>query len=52
MKRSPANPSEQECPACNGSGFAVVVQPVHPTRKIFPPRCKECGGKGRVEADN
>jgi DnaJ-class molecular chaperone len=52
MKRSPANPPERECSACNGTGFAVVMQPVQPGRKLYPPRCKECGGKGRVEAAN
>jgi DnaJ-class molecular chaperone len=52
MKRPRAKPSEQECAACNGTGFAVVMQPVQPGRKIYPPRCEDCGGKGRVEAAN
>jgi DnaJ-class molecular chaperone len=52
MKRTPANPPERECSACNGTGFAVVTQPVQPGRKLYPPRCKECGGKGRVAAAN
>ncbi|WP_371259551.1 zinc finger domain-containing protein [Bradyrhizobium sp. URHD0069] len=53
MKKPAANPTEQKCPACNGTGFAVVTQPAQPNRKIYPPPCKECGGKGRItEAAN
>jgi DnaJ-class molecular chaperone len=51
MKR-PMNPSEQECPLCKGSGFAVVMQAAKPGRRIYPPRCKRCDGKGWVEAAN
>jgi hypothetical protein len=29
---------------------ARVMQPVQPGRKLYPSRCKECGGKARVEA--
>jgi len=25
-----------------------VKQPAEPGRKIYPPRCAECGGKGRI----
>jgi DnaJ-class molecular chaperone len=45
-------PTEAEteviCPACDGTGFARVEQPAQPGRKIYPPRCKQCSGKGRV----
>jgi DnaJ-class molecular chaperone len=51
--RKPPDPTEQECPACNGTGYPVVMQPVRPGRKIYPPPCKKCGGKGRItEAAN
>jgi hypothetical protein len=30
------------------SGFTPMVQPVQPTRRIYPPPCKQCGGKGRM----
>ena len=48
MKRRVANPTEQICPACDGSGFAVIGQPALPGRRIYPPPCKECGGRGRI----
>jgi hypothetical protein len=48
MKKPAASPTEQKCAACNGTGFAVVAQPELPGRKIYPPRCKECEGKGRI----
>jgi DnaJ-class molecular chaperone len=52
MKKS--NPKEVvaeiKCPACEGTGLAKVTQPVQPGRKIYPPPCKECAGKGRIEA--
>jgi DnaJ-class molecular chaperone len=40
--------SEHTCQACNGTGFPVVTQPVQPDRKIYPGRCKECDGKGKI----
>jgi DnaJ-class molecular chaperone len=49
MKKPTAKPTEQKCPACSGTGFAMVVQPAQPTRKIYPPPCKQCGGKGWVK---
>jgi DnaJ-class molecular chaperone len=51
MRKPPANPNEQECPACNGTGYPVVMQPVRPGRKIYPAPCKKCGGKGRIPED-
>jgi len=44
----PAKPIERKCPACNGTGFPVVKQPVQPGRKIYPVQCKSCRGKGRI----
>ena len=44
MPKPPANPNEQECPACNGTGYPVVMQPVQPGRKIYPAPCKKCCG--------
>jgi DnaJ-class molecular chaperone len=39
---------EHVCPACNGTGYPVVTQPVQPGRKIYPAKCKTCGGSGKV----
>jgi DnaJ-class molecular chaperone len=48
-----AKPIENKCPACNGTGFlAVAKQPAQPGRRIYPPRCLRCEGKGWVAADN
>ncbi|WP_371259477.1 zinc finger domain-containing protein [Bradyrhizobium sp. URHD0069] len=53
MKEPAANPIEHKCPACNGTGYPVVTQPVQPGRKIYPAPCTKCGGKGRItEAAN
>jgi DnaJ-class molecular chaperone len=41
-------PLEVKCEACNGTGFPRVTQPVRPGRRIYPPPCKICGGKGRI----
>jgi DnaJ-class molecular chaperone len=48
MKTRVSNPSEQRCPACDGTGVLAVIQPVQPGHRIYPPPCKECGGKGRI----
>jgi hypothetical protein len=29
-------------------GFEKVKQPTEPGRKIYPAKCKECLGKGRI----
>ena len=39
---------ERECPACKGTGFAIVKQPTRPGVRIYSERCNECAGKGRV----
>lgn len=41
--------AEVECSACEGTGFQPVKQPAQPGRKIFPARCQQCSGKGRLE---
>ena len=46
--KSNAATAEIKCPACDGSGFPAVAQPAKPGRRIFPPACKECLGKGRI----
>jgi DnaJ-class molecular chaperone len=40
--------AEVKCPTCDGTGFPAVAQPAKPGRKIFPPPCKQCLGKGRI----
>ena len=50
MRKPSSRSTEQECPACSGTGFPVVKQPDRPERKIYPAPCKKFGGKGRVEA--
>jgi DnaJ-class molecular chaperone len=39
---------EQECSGCGGTGFMAVVQPKELGRRIFPPRCSKCEGKGKL----
>jgi DnaJ-class molecular chaperone len=38
---------EEECPACNGKGVLPLVKQAKPGRRIYPPRCTKCDGKGR-----
>jgi len=53
MKKLSTKPTEHDCPECDGTGFRAVVQPKQPGRKIYPARCQNCGGKGRItEAAN
>jgi DnaJ-class molecular chaperone len=39
---------ERECSGCGGTGFVTVAQPKELGRRIFPPRCSKCEGKGKV----
>ncbi|MGY4573403.1 hypothetical protein [Bradyrhizobium sp. USDA 3256] len=39
---------EHMCPACNGTGFPAVTEPVQPGHKIYPVKCKVCEGKGKI----
>jgi DnaJ-class molecular chaperone len=48
MKRIESEVIEEICPACNGTGIQPVKQPA-PGRRIYPPKCAKCGGKGRVK---
>ena len=50
MKNLKAKPAATEirCPGCDGAGFPAVAQPAKAGRRIFPPACKQCLGKGRV----
>jgi DnaJ-class molecular chaperone len=49
MKKPREALTEVICPACNGTGFRKIRQPANPGRKVYPPRCPECLGKGRIE---
>ena len=40
--------NEHMCPACNGTGFPVVTQPVQPGRRLYPMKCELCDGKGKI----
>ena len=40
--------TEVKCSACGGTGFPQIAQPAQAGRKIYPPPCKQCSGKGRV----
>jgi hypothetical protein len=46
--RRDALADEIRCEACNGTGVEIVKQPSEQGKRIFPPRCKVCDGKGRV----
>jgi DnaJ-class molecular chaperone len=48
MKKPRVQPSERACPGCNGTGLAPVKEPTRPGVRVYPPHCKECGGKGKV----
>jgi DnaJ-class molecular chaperone len=48
--RSKEASTEVKCSACDGTGFPKVAQPAQPGRKIYPPRCKRCLGKGRIKS--
>jgi len=38
---------EVKCDACGGTGHPPAHE-TEPGRRIFPGRCTECGGKGRI----
>ena len=42
--------TEVICSACDGTGFPKVAQPAQPGRRIYPPPCKRCLGKGRIKS--
>jgi hypothetical protein len=37
-------------PPSDGTGFQAVAQPAQRGRKIYPPPCKRCLGKGRIRS--
>jgi DnaJ-class molecular chaperone len=51
MKRIKSEIAEERCPACNGTGIQQVVERPVPGRRIYPPKCEVCAGKGRVSKD-
>lgn len=48
MKRIKTKIVEEVCPACSGTGVLPVVKQPAPGRRIYPPKCTKCGGKGRI----
>lgn len=52
MKKTAPKPEEVwteiKCSACNGTGFPTNIRSILPGRKIYPPPCSECAGKGRI----
>jgi DnaJ-class molecular chaperone len=49
MKEKREALTEAICPACDGTGLQKVKQPTQPGRKIYPAKCEECLGKGRIK---
>jgi DnaJ-class molecular chaperone len=39
--------AEIKCDACGGTGHQPA-QTAEPGRRVYPGRCKTCGGKGRL----
>ena len=39
---------EHTCQNCNGTGFPAVAQPIRLDHKIYPVKCKDCDGKGKI----
>ena len=52
MKTMTQKIKEHTCPACKGTGFPVVKQPVLATRRIYPVKCEACTGKGKITDAN
>ena len=48
MKPIKSDIVEEICPACNGTGFLPVIKQPAPGKRIYPPRCTKCSGKGRI----
>jgi DnaJ-class molecular chaperone len=49
MPKMAAKVIERICSACDGTGvLPVIKQSAQPGRRIYPPRCEKCGGKGRI----
>jgi DnaJ-class molecular chaperone len=39
---------EEVCSACGGTGLAKVRQQAKPGKRVYPPKCAKCGGRGRI----
>ena len=39
---------EHICPACRGTGFPAVKQPVQADHRVYPAKCTSCDGKGKI----
>jgi DnaJ-class molecular chaperone len=39
---------EELCSACGGTGVTKVRQAAKPGRRVYPPKCGKCGGRGRI----
>jgi DnaJ-class molecular chaperone len=39
---------EELCSACGGTGLVKVRQQAKPGRRVYPPKCAKCGGRGRI----
>ena len=50
MKKSVLKSTEHECLGCHGTGFPPVAES-RPGVRIYPERCKECLGKGRIATE-
>ncbi|HLG84935.1 MAG TPA: hypothetical protein VKY22_28345 [Bradyrhizobium sp.] len=48
MVSKKATPPEEKCEACDGTGFPPVMKAARPGRRIYPPPCAVCGGKGHI----
>ena len=48
VMRDTSEEVEIKCDACGGSGTPPVAHSAQVGRKVYPPPCKKCGGKGRL----
>jgi hypothetical protein len=48
MRKPVLRPVERARPACHGTGVATVKQSTREGVRVYPPRCRECLGKGRI----
>jgi DnaJ-class molecular chaperone len=51
MKSIKSDVVEEICPACNGTGFLLVLRQPAPGKRIYPPRCAKCEGKGKIRSE-
>jgi DnaJ-class molecular chaperone len=40
--------AEELCSACGGTGLVKVKQQAKPGKRVYPPKCGKCGGRGRI----